>query len=80
MGVTVLEQAKYIVWVDNGGEGWIPTACDTWEQVMDTVRNAYGGWLITRPVVIAEPTFTLNGVQLSGDVTLQLPDVVYREE
>ena len=49
------EEARYIVWVDNGDRGFNPIPCRTWDEVISEIRNNYGDWIITRPVKITEP-------------------------
>ena len=50
------EEARYLVWVDNGDGGFNPIPCRTWDEVLIEVHNSYSGdWIITRPVKITEP-------------------------
>lgn len=59
----VLETSKYIVWLDNGTEGFSPRACDTWEEVLNEIRNGFSSWIITKPVPITEPFEKVNNLQ-----------------
>ena len=53
--ISDLEASKYIVWINNGDGGYVPTTCETWGEVIVTLRGAYGAWIVIRPVIIEEP-------------------------
>jgi hypothetical protein len=46
-----LQSFKYIIWVDQGFDGWIPTGCNTNTEILAAISTSYGrDWILTKPV------------------------------